>query len=72
MGVHKKCQGLLDIDIDYKCDICSYMTNKVRAGKKCDALEDYQKCIYCLQSGAAMKTVEKYEKRNKLLSIMMK
>ena len=29
-GVHKKCQGLVDIDIDFKCEECSYLLTKYR------------------------------------------
>ena len=48
MGVHKKCQGLIDIDIDFKCDVCLHIQ---KLGTKNKTIS----CVYCLQSGGAMK-----------------
>jgi hypothetical protein len=48
LGVHKRCIGLLDIDIDYRCDICLKTNQKKET-----------KCKYCLQTGGAMKLVER-------------
>jgi hypothetical protein len=58
MGVHKKCQGLIDIDIDFKCDPCLYIS---KLGKTLSS--DKLCCNICLKPGGALKIVEKNEKK---------
>lgn len=60
VGVHKKCQGMIDTDLDFKCDLCSYIQNRKKQAKI--SLErHFYKCLICLKNGGAMKASDRWD-----------